>query len=52
MAKSDYQHRHVRPLARMEQLGSNWTDFQEIPYLRIFRKICPENSSPIEIERE
>jgi len=23
---------------RMEQLGSNWTDFQEIRYLRIFRK--------------
>jgi hypothetical protein len=23
---------------RMEQLGSHWTDFHEIKYLRIFRK--------------
>jgi len=23
---------------RMEQLGSSWTDFHEILYLRIFRK--------------
>jgi hypothetical protein len=25
--------------ARMEQLGSHWTDFYEIWYLRIFKKI-------------
>jgi hypothetical protein len=28
----------VCPSVRMEQLGSYWTDFYEIPYLRIFRK--------------
>jgi hypothetical protein len=28
----------VRPSVRMEQLGSHWTDFQEILYLSIFRK--------------
>ena len=28
----------IRPSVRMEQLGSNWTDFHEILYLRIFRK--------------
>jgi hypothetical protein len=28
----------VRPSARMEQLGSYWTDFHEIWLLSIFRK--------------
>ena len=28
----------VRPSVRIEQLGSHWTDFYEILYLRIFRK--------------
>ena len=28
----------ARPSVRMEQLGSHWTDFPEIWYLRIFRK--------------
>ena len=28
----------VRPSARMEQLGSHWTDFHEILYLSSFRK--------------
>jgi hypothetical protein len=28
----------VRPSVRMKQLGSHWTDFQEIGYLMIFRK--------------
>jgi len=28
----------VRPCVRMEQFGTNWTDFYEIWYLRIFRK--------------
>jgi hypothetical protein len=27
----------VRPSVSMEQLGSHWTDFHEIRYLRIFR---------------
>ena len=43
--KSDYELRHVRlscptvsPSVRMEQLGSQWTDFDEIWYLRFFRK--------------
>ena len=26
----------VRPSARIEQLGSHWTDFREILYLKIF----------------
>ena len=38
IAKSDYQLRHVCPSVRMEQLGSNWTDFDEIRFLKIFRK--------------
>jgi len=28
----------VRPSARMEQLGSHWTNFHAIRYLCIFRK--------------
>jgi len=28
----------VRPSLRMEQLGSHWTDFQEMSRLSIFRK--------------
>ena len=28
----------VRPSFRMEQLGSEWTDFHDILHLRIFRK--------------
>ena len=30
IAKSEYQLRHVRPYVRMEQLSSQWTDFDEI----------------------
>ena len=37
IAKSDYSLRHVRTSVRMEQLGSDWTDFHEIWYLSIFR---------------
>jgi len=40
--------RHVCPSVRMEQLGSHWTDFHEILYLRIF-EICRENSIFIQI---
>jgi hypothetical protein len=29
---------YVRPSVRTEQLGSHWTDFHEICYLRIYRK--------------
>jgi hypothetical protein len=29
---------HVCPSVRMEQLGSDWTDFYEIRYLGSFRK--------------
>jgi hypothetical protein len=29
---------HVPPSSRKEELGSHWTDFHEIWYLRIFRK--------------
>jgi hypothetical protein len=28
----------VRPSVRLEQLGSHWTDFYEIWYVRLFRK--------------
>ena len=42
ISKSDYSLRDVspsvRPSVRMEQLGSLWTDFHEISYLRVFRK--------------
>ena len=38
IAKSDYWLRHVRLSVRMEQLGSHYTDFNEISYLTIFRK--------------
>ena len=34
---------------RMEQLGSNWTDFYEIWYLSILWKSCREISSLIKI---
>ena len=30
--------RHVCLFIRKEQLGSHWTDFQNVIYLRIFRK--------------
>jgi hypothetical protein len=29
--------RSVRPSVRMEQLGTNWTDFHEIGYFIVFR---------------
>ena len=42
LLKASYLHRHVcTPYSlsvRMEQLGSHWTDFLEIWYLRIFRR--------------
>jgi hypothetical protein len=41
IAKSDYHLHHVCPSVRlsvqMKQLGSHWTDFNEISYLSIFR---------------
>jgi len=39
----------VRP---HEELGSYWTDFHEILYSRIFRKICREKSSFIKLGQE
>ena len=38
--------------ARMEQLGSHWTDFHEVWYLSIFRYICRENCRVIKIWQE
>jgi hypothetical protein len=35
----------VRLFVRMEQLGSHWTDFDEIWYLSYVSKICEENSA-------
>jgi len=37
IAKSDYQ-LHVCPSVHMEQLGSHWTDFNEVLYLNICGK--------------
>jgi len=42
----------VRLILRMEQLGYHWTDFHENGYLRIFPKICRENSNFIKIGEE
>jgi len=33
----------LRPPARMEQLGSNWREFNEIWYLNIFHKSVEKN---------
>jgi hypothetical protein len=41
----------VRLSVRMEQLGSHWTDFHEIWYLRIFSEICSEKSNFIKIRQ-
>jgi len=41
IVKSDCKLRYVCPSVRMEQLGSHWTDFYEILYLRSLRK-CVE----------
>jgi hypothetical protein len=38
IAKSDCYLRRVCLSVRIEQLGSHWTDFHEILYLKIFRK--------------
>jgi len=42
----------VRRSARMEPLGSQWTDFHEIRYLSIISKTCREISSFIKIWQE
>jgi hypothetical protein len=42
----------VRPSVHTEQLGSHWTDFHEIWYLKNFSKICRDNSSYIKIGQE
>jgi hypothetical protein len=47
--KSDYQLRHVCPSDRKVQLGSHWSDFHEILFLRIFRKSVENFSSFIKI---
>jgi hypothetical protein len=38
LQKATVKLRNFRPSVRMEQLGSQWTDFHEIWYLNIFRK--------------
>ena len=47
IAKSAYQLCHVllsvRPSVRMEQLGSHWTDFDEIWYYRLLLKSVDKN---------
>ena len=37
-AKGDYELRHACPYVRMEELGSQWSDFHKIWYLNILRK--------------
>jgi hypothetical protein len=37
IAKSDFEFRHVGPPVHMEQLGSHWTDFHKISYVKIFQ---------------
>jgi hypothetical protein len=37
----------VRPSARMQQLGSHWTDFHEIWYLHIFRESVQKIHVPL-----
>jgi hypothetical protein len=41
----------LRPFARMEQLGSHWTDFHEILYLSIFRKSVEEIQVPLKSDK-
>ena len=42
----------VRPSAWKKKLGSHWTDFSEILYLRFFSKVSRKNSSFIKIWQE
>jgi hypothetical protein len=42
IAKSDCYLRHFRPSVHMEHLGSRWTDFHKVCYLRILWKMCRE----------
>jgi len=37
---------------KIKQIGSYWMDFYEILYLKIFLKICRENSILIKILQE
>jgi hypothetical protein len=41
----------VRPSVPMEQFGSHWTDFNEIWYLRIFRKSVEKTQVSLETDR-
>ena len=51
LEKSDYNIRYVCPSVSSKQLDSHSTDFHEIRYLRIFKKIHRENSSLIKNEK-
>jgi hypothetical protein len=42
----------VHPSVHMEQLGSQWKNFHEIWYLKIFRKTVEKNLSFIKIRRK
>jgi len=35
----------------MEQLGSKWTDFQEIGYLNVFRESVAKISVPLKCDK-
>ena len=39
IAKSDYSLCRVRPSARMEQLGSHWTNFYETSHFEFFENL-------------
>jgi hypothetical protein len=36
----------------MKQLNPHWTDFDKTSYLRLFLKLCRENSSLIKIQQK
>jgi hypothetical protein len=46
-AKRDYWLRHVYPSIHMEQLGSYWTNFNEIWYFYIYRKSVEKSEVPL-----
>ena len=52
ITERDYLVFHVSPSVRMEQHGSQWTDFRIVKYVSIFLKICRENSSFIKTGQE
>jgi hypothetical protein len=42
----------VRLSVRMENLGSHWTDYREISYLRIFRKLVEKMQVSLKVDEK